>query len=156
MPYAAASSRDAAYRQLLESIRAVPGVKRATATGAVPPDDLFSGALEIEGQPVVDGQRPYAITLTPVSADHFEVLQIPVIEGRSIGPGDTAGSEQVVIIDRQMARRFWPDRSAVGQRIRTYPSAPWRTIVGVVGTVKVRDIARSVDGPRDWPDRRWR
>ena len=88
------------------------------------------------------------MSLTYVSADHFDVLGIPVVEGRAFGPEDTLESAPVAIIDRETARRHWPQGGALGQRMRTSRNAPWRTIVGLVGKVKLDEVARNTDSPQ--------
>ncbi len=62
-------------------------------------------------------------------------MGIPVLEGRDFDRRDDATGDFVTIIDASMARRFWPDDSPIGKRIKVGPpeNEPWLTIVGVVG-----------------------
>ena len=76
-----------------------------------------------------------------VNADVFNVLRIPVTDGRSLLASDGPNAPKVAVISQTMARRYWPRGSAVGQRIRlggiTSAEAPWITIVGVVHDVQL-------------------
>lgn len=70
----------------------------------------------------------------------FNVLHIPVIDGRGLLPSDGPNSPKVTVISQAMAKRYWPRGSAVGQRIKlgtTNADAPWIMIVGVVGDVQL-------------------
>jgi hypothetical protein len=65
----------------------------------------------------------------------FETLHIPLLEGRLLSDQDRADAPPVAVVSQSMARRFWPDRSAVGQRFRVETDGPLVTVVGVAGDV---------------------
>ena len=67
--------------------------------------------------------------------DYFPVLRIPVVEGRGLTDDDRPDTRPVAVVSRSFAERYWPDRSAVGQRFRTADDGEWVEIVGVVGDV---------------------
>ena len=81
-----------------------------------------------------------------VTSGYFSTLGIPIREGRSIAPPDRVGAERVAVISASLARRLWPDGSAVGRQLRVqnldgaYPSATAsmliHTVAGVVGDVR--------------------
>lgn len=140
--YASRAARDAFFDDVLHRVRSLPGVRAATAGGRVPPEDgVFGRGLEVEGYRASPGDPPVPILVTPVDPDYLETLGIPVLEGRPFGAADTAGAPPVVMIDRGTADEYWPAASALGRRLRTGPSAPWLTVVGVVGPVEGRDFA---------------
>jgi len=69
--------------------------------------------------------------------DYFRAVGIPLRAGRQIWPQDADGTAPVVVVSESLARRFWPGQDAVGKRLRWLaPTAPWLTVVGVVGDVK--------------------
>ena len=69
-----------------------------------------------------------------VGGDYFAAMQIPLVEGRFFNDGDTADSPPVVVVDQYMAKKYFANRSALGQQIqRGGPDSPRMTIVGVVG-----------------------
>ena len=102
----------------------------------------MSGAFEIEGRPVLDGQqrpRADAISATP---ETFRVLGIPLIKGRLFTSQDTA-DKPVVVINQTMARHYFPDQDPIGRRIAG-DDKQWTTIVGVVGDVKQYGLDQEV------------
>jgi ABC-type antimicrobial peptide transport system permease subunit len=65
-------------------------------------------------------------------------MRVRIVEGRSIDARDRFGAQMVALVSRSFARRYWPDRDVVGQRVRRVLSAgngPWLTLVGVVDDV---------------------
>jgi predicted permease len=69
---------------------------------------------------------------------YFETLGIPIVRGRSFQQGDTASSGLVAVVNEKFADRFWRNRDALGQRVRSCcnDQAPWFTVVGVAKDVK--------------------
>jgi putative ABC transport system permease protein len=130
------------YRQLLERVRTLPGVRAASAAFPLPTMAAdVKTSFDIEGRPRKDSERPVA-TVHIVDQDYFRTLGIPILEGRPFSPhDDAAGAEPTVIISRYLAERTFPDQDPVGRRIRLDISsgtehAPMRVIVGVAGDVK--------------------
>jgi putative ABC transport system permease protein len=132
--------RRAFFQQLLERIRATPGVEAAGAAFNLPLRDAPpESSLMVEGYPALPpGQAPmvYNNVITP---DYFRTMGIPLLIGRDFNDGDTGDSMSVTIIDERLAREYWPNESPIGKRITLGPpedKEPWYTIVGVVGAVK--------------------
>ena len=139
--YASPTARDAFFDTVLTRVRSLPGVRAATAGGRVPPEAGIVGRqFEVEGDPPAPEDPIVRILVTPVEPNYMQTLGIPVLEGRPFGAADTAGAPPVVMIDRNTADEYWPGVRALGRRLRTGPSAPWLTIVGVVGRVTMPDI----------------
>jgi putative ABC transport system permease protein len=126
--------------QVLDRIRALPGVTAAAFTSTLPFSGgnnqgtyNISGYTPSAGQPAPHGMMRY------VSADYFKTLGIGLLRGRAFGAEDHAKSEKVVIIDRLLADRYWPNADAIGQRIyrgRENADTVYWTIVGIVPPVK--------------------
>jgi putative ABC transport system permease protein len=83
------------------------------------------------------------VGMLKVGAGYFHVYDVPLRQGREFTAEDRLGSEAVALVSQTLARRLWPESSALGRQIRTVegdmPGAslgPWRTIVGVVGDVR--------------------
>ena len=128
------------YRDVLERIGAIPGVRSAAAASAMPYTQHSSGrALTIEGRAPQPGEMPSGM-YQAVSSNYFETLHVPLRTGRFLNGGDGADSPRVALISERLAQRYWPGQSApLGRRIKVgLPEAPgeWLTIVGVVGDVK--------------------
>ncbi len=123
------------HAELLARIRSVPGVRGAGTVSVLP---LSGGGdtvnFAIEGRPVVPGHEIEA-NIRTISAGYFHDMGIPLVAGRSFGPGDRDGGPKTVIVNRSLARRFFGTASPVGRRIRfTFNDRqPYREIVGVVG-----------------------
>jgi predicted permease len=86
---------------------------------------------------------------TFVSPGYFDVFRIPILRGRDFTDRDNAGAPGVVIINQEMARRFWPtgdplnDRLIVGRGMRPeYDQDPVRQIIGIVGDVRDTGLTR--------------
>ena len=129
---------EAFYRQVLERISALPGVKSAAVATAMPYSDHSSGrAFTIEGRVQDRGPEPAAMYQS-TSASYFDTLHVGLREGRFFSTGDGAESAKVAVVSQKLARTWWPKESPVGHRIklgRPDSKAPWITIVGVVEDV---------------------
>jgi predicted permease len=131
--------------QLEQRLSALPGVSHASLSWSLP---LYgystSGGVVAEGQPAPDPSYIPELHREAVSLDYFNTLGIRLLEGRTFNSADKADSPAVTIINRTMARQFWPDESAVGNRI-SYPGNPnWVEIVGVVNDI---DYPANLDEP---------
>ena len=131
------------YTRLTERLDALPGVRGSTATTAVPlGGNLGVMFYAIIGQPIpgVD-KRPSAL-YDAVSPGFFRTLEIPLLRGRTFNERDRADSPPVMIINDTMARRLFPDRDAVGQKLLCSVMNPTPTeIVGVAGDVRSVNLA---------------
>jgi predicted permease len=123
------------YDRLLERIRAYPGIESASLERFVPL--WFTGrgysTVRIEGQ-VPKPNEDMGIDFNVVGPEYFHVLQIPLISGRDFAEQDRAGAPKVVVINQNMANRFWPGQDVTGHRVHIW--GDWRTVVGVVRDVK--------------------
>ena len=120
-------------------------MRRAALSSIIP----FGGqrganGFEIEGQPAAPGQTLIA-DQRYVSPNYLETMNIPMVEGRGFLATDDARAEPVVLVNRTMARRFWPNTSPIDHRIRTtagFDSTSWFRIVGVVEDVRHVSLSR--------------
>jgi ABC-type antimicrobial peptide transport system permease subunit len=94
----------------------------------------------IDGYVLPAGGTPPHAQNRAIDEAYLAVLGIPVVAGRSFAAHE---SERVAIIDENLARKYWPDRSPLGQRLRQAVDPPdqWATIVGVVPAVKQSSLA---------------
>ena len=142
--YPEESQRQLFFDQLLQRIRALPGVQSVGATSVLP---LLGGdrgnAFSIEGRPPLPpGQHLFAGT-REVTPDYFQTMGIRVLKGRSFDTRDTLNSPFVVIINETMAQRFFPGEDPINQRLSlsATPREPWFTVVGVVSDVHHTGLA---------------
>lgn len=120
--------------QELERLVEDAGIGHATLTAGTP--------ISFEIRPEGEGGTPVDATgmvlpWSPVSPDWFETLGIPLLEGRTFVAGD--GPDAIIVNDR-LARTFWSGTSAIGRRFRLGANEPWRTVVGVVGDVRMMGL----------------
>jgi len=117
----------------------LPGVQGVGATSSLPLSGTGGrSGIEVEGFPRNPGQPELQSDQRSATSDYFRALGIPLLAGRYFTARDTVDSPPVAIVDEKMARRFWPNRTAVGKHLRR-PGAggdPWVEIVGLVGVVK--------------------
>jgi putative ABC transport system permease protein len=140
---------DAFYKQLLERIESVPGVK---SVGAI--SDVFltdtpnSTNFSIEGRPVPIGADSIEVPLDSVSPGYFRAMGIPLRSGREFDDRDVRNSTPVVIVNETFVRRFFADEEPLGKRFVYGQPGPdnnnWITIVGVVGDMRRTGFDRPV------------
>jgi putative ABC transport system permease protein len=125
------------FTRTLEEIRNVPGIENAALVRATPLNgNGESYPYFVADKPVADPQAAPSAQFNIVSPGYFATLHIRRLAGRDFTMEDRAGGAPVVIVNEQLARRTWPNESALGKRIRVGGDSAWATIVGVVGTVK--------------------
>ncbi|MFP5286790.1 MAG: ABC transporter permease, partial [Thermoanaerobaculia bacterium] len=131
------------YQNLLGRLAALPGVKAVGAMSGMPPNrDLDANDTMFESVPEDPDGPPHNVDFWQVvSRDYFKAMNIPLKEGRVFFPTDGTGTRGVAVINETMARTFWPNRSPLGDRVKSPgDDAPWLTIVGVVGDVKQKGL----------------
>jgi len=123
------------HQELLERVRALPGVESAACVYSTPfYHDRLGASVYIEGRPLPAGQRPPAVFHNVASPSIFSTLRIPILRGRDFARADSAASRPVAVISQAMARRFWPGQDAVGRRFATAgPQGPWIEVIGISG-----------------------
>jgi putative ABC transport system permease protein len=134
------------YRQILERTRSIPGVVAAGTITQLPlgGDPDTNGTFEIEGRPPARDRSAQNAGYRVVSPDYFRALGIPLIRGRALSDQDTPGTPHVALINRTLARQFFPGEEPLGKRIKGgfEQNAQWLTIVGVVGDVRQLRLTR--------------
>jgi putative ABC transport system permease protein len=134
------------YRELQTRLRAVPGVRYASAVLPLPlnGDRVMTGIpqvkFRIEGRPQTGGEQ-YLGEGCSVQPDYFPAMGIGLISGRAFTQHDDGDAPQVAVINESLALRFFPGEDPIGKRINTggaWELGPpvWREIVGVVGDVR--------------------
>jgi len=138
------------YQQYFERVRALPGVKSAAGVLVLPmSDEGIVISFEDPEHPVPEGQRP-AADLTPTTTEYFNAMQIPVLQGRDFTEHDDMKSEQVIIVNRAFADKYFPGEIVLGKKLKpgagngTPGGPPWRVIVGVVGNIRLQATQRQL------------
>jgi predicted permease len=149
-PYSTQAQAREFYRQLLERVRARPGVREATLALRPPLWGAEGGTaqgVEIPGRQVPAGEFTPQVKFNIVDRNYFRILGIPFLQGRDFDGHDGPGSPKVVIVSETMARRFWPGENPVGRYIHTMDNAAGvnRQIIGVVGDARINSIQETVE-----------
>ncbi|HUQ81473.1 MAG TPA: ABC transporter permease [Gemmatimonadaceae bacterium] len=135
--YRDATSRRVVLDELAAKLRALPGVASAAAAFAVPFQGASTTDIHIAGSPAVTERDEVAGTYVIAAPRFFETMGIQLRAGRRFEPVDD-GPGSVTVVSEGMARRYWPNASAVGQRILV--DGVWRTVVGVAADVRHRSV----------------
>ncbi|HKH49569.1 MAG TPA: ABC transporter permease [Thermoanaerobaculia bacterium] len=129
-------------RELLDRLRAIPGVQSADTVFPMPlGGNGFVLAFEVQGRPVAASEdSSLHANVRLVTPDFFRTMGIRVLQGRVFTPRDDAKSIPVIVINKIMADRIWPGESPVGKRI-TFgdsegPDVQWMEVIGVVAGIR--------------------
>ncbi len=131
------------YDALLPRIGALPGVRSAAASSALPlVGGAYDLAIRVEAQfEDVHHQLPMSDHYQVITPGYLRTMGIALRRGRDFTDADRAGAPDVVMVSESLARRFWPGRDPIGQRIGYPWESPWLTVVGVVADVKQDSLA---------------
>jgi putative ABC transport system permease protein len=145
------------FDQVLQAVRAVPGVEQAAFTNQLPlSNDFDAFGVHSESHPSANPADDPSAHRYAVSAGYLETMRIPLLRGRPIEDRDRAGAPLVALVSQAFARRFWKDEDPIGQRIRMGGNdGPWRTIIGITGDVK--QVSLSAEQPNGvyLPESQW-
>jgi putative ABC transport system permease protein len=133
-------SSDAAPQFADRLLASIEATGHATAALAWPFDYTgitWAPNIDLPDRPLPSGQQPVAQAAT-VTAGYFETMGIPLVRGRTFGPGDRRGSPVVAIVNVSFAKRFFPDEDPIGKRVSAVrvPEMQNMPIVGVVGDTR--------------------
>jgi predicted permease len=130
------------YQQVTEKVRALPGVMDATATHVLPLNDGFGvGFQTVEGNAAAGDFHDVALRLS--DSHMLSALNFPLLRGRFITDTDRGDTEQVCVINKAMAEKYWPGKDPMGRLIvltrnDVNGEKKPRRIVGVVADVRGR------------------
>ena len=139
--YEVVAKRVAFYQQVLSQVRALPGVSEAGYTSFLPMT-LGGGIwpVDIDGK-TVDRSENHSASLRFVTPGFFAAMRIPLLAGRNLDESDVNTRPLVAVVSESFARRNWPEQSALGRHFKF--AFLDRTVVGVVGNVRVRGLERN-------------
>ena len=145
--YAEIARVRAFYQDLLDRVRALPGVVSAAAVTRRPLWSTvgYDWTFTLEGQTERDAARNPLLNMMAVTADYFPTMGIAVRRGRGFTDTDAEGQPGVVAISESLAARAWPGMDPIGKRLKIpLPDTPyhdtWLTVVGVVADARYREI----------------
>jgi predicted permease len=154
LPAARYATSEAAVRfhgQVLERMRAVPGVAAVGAIAGRPLGSLtYSTTFQpLDRPPYAPGEMPSAM-FRPTTPGYFETLRIRLLRGRAFSETDIRGRAPVAIVSSTLAQRIWPGEDAIGKRLQLHASAGYpedapRTVVGVADDLRSQTLRAPAD-----------
>lgn len=151
--YTSAAQVRSFFQRAIDKLRGIPGVKSASAIDYLPLTGWTDFAnLDIEGRPAPPPKEQFVGQYRVIDPQYLQTMQIPLLSGRYFSDADSADAPGVVIINRALKEKYWPNQNPIGQRIRVHveqskaapyrPAVPdsWLTIIGVVAGVHDRSF----------------
>jgi predicted permease len=126
-------------RQLVERVGALPGVDAVAQAQWAPLAGDFQMMAALPGE-----QRFFPLGFNNVSADYFSLLEIPIVRGRAFTADDETDASTAAIVTETTARRLWPDRDPIGQKL-TIGVTGNQVDVGVVGVARDAQVVEIGD-----------
>jgi putative ABC transport system permease protein len=150
--YAQDTDRAAFWKRMMDRLAALPGVESVAVSDSRPPrENGQRNNFDLEDQPTPAGQNQPISTWVGVSPEFFRATGLRLERGRLLD--ERSLQEDVVVVDRAWANRFFPGREVLGRRFRSggCTSCPWTTVVGVVGNIKWTGLDAPEDGTVYFP-----
>lgn len=143
--YASGNDRRALYHNVLNTLAGRAEVQKAAVTSLLPLQALDeAGTVAVEGREATSGTPDPSASWRMVSPEFFDVMEVPLLQGRVFTDLDHEDSLPVVILDANLAKRLFPNESPIDRRIRLerdpLKGDGWRTVVGVVGTLRDKGL----------------
>jgi putative ABC transport system permease protein len=135
------------YDRLRQQVQALPGVTSAGATALLPlGQNTGDWGIDIDGRERTAENRFHGY-LQIITPGYMETMGMPILSGRALEDSDRADGIPVVVINEQMAARYWPGEDVLGERIRIrgQSEGPWFTVVGIARDIRHNAI---VEEPR--------
>ena len=126
------------YRQLVESLRALPGVRNAAVSSGIPfgAGNYTTTPIAATGPSPLPPDTAIPIDWRIVSPGFFRTMEIPLLRGRDFGDGDGPAAPLVVVVSQAAAQRFFGAGDPIGRQLHRVADSREFTIVGVVGDVR--------------------
>jgi predicted permease len=140
--YTQPAQRIAFYQDALQHLRSIPGVESAAISTALPVLATHGAPARFEGEPEVELGRRTVVLIESISPDYARAMGVPLVAGREFYGADDAKAAPVVMVNRTIARRFWPNQDPIGKLVWIGNLAPAR-VVGVLGDIKNDSLAKS-------------
>jgi putative ABC transport system permease protein len=134
------------HHRALERVSALPGVEHAAFAWGVPlTGNNWPATVDIEGQPAASKESDrIAIPLRAITEDYFNLLGLPILDGRAFRSSDDRKAPSVAIVNQALADRYFRHAQAVGKKLwLDGPTQPPTEIVGVVANGRTDDLTRA-------------
>lgn len=134
--YETVEKANAFYHTLGDEVRKLPGVQAAGFARLLPlATEMGDAGLRIQTKPLPPNVPGRQADWQAVSPGYFEAMRIPLVSGRTFDVHDDYSGEQVIILNREIVKEYFPGEDPLGQLIQVGQDSTWRRVVGVVGDV---------------------
>lgn len=125
--------------QLLERVRALPGVQNAAFARVTPLGygTFSSSPIAVDGYQPPPDQQP-TVEYNEIGPSYFETLGIPIVSGREFNRADDENAPAAAIVNQVMAEKYWPGRSPIGERVQV--KGQWRRVIGIAQNSKYENV----------------
>jgi putative ABC transport system permease protein len=130
------------YQRTLEDLSQLPGVQSVAFTNKLPLDSQFNMPYRLSGQTQLAGSSQYRL----ISPDYFQVMKMPLRQGRAFQDTDRTGGQQVAIVNEVFARSNFEGLDPIGQQVFVcceHGDLGMRQIVGVVSETKQKNLSEA-------------
>jgi putative ABC transport system permease protein len=126
------------YREIIDAVRTIPGVKAAAVSSGIPfgQGSYTTSPVLATGRSVLPPDTPVPIDWRIVSPGYFATMGIPLLRGREFSRADRGTAPAVTIVSAATARTFWGGDDPIGRTLRRTADGQTFTVVGVVGDVR--------------------
>jgi predicted permease len=141
-------------KAIVETLAAIPGVEAVGFASAMPLEGIPPNWDAIFAETIAygAGETPAFRVFMPVSPGFFQTAGTRLIAGRDYTWADMNEHRAYAIVSENLAREFWgTPAAAIGERIRTLPSAPWREVIGVVQDTYDNGVQQPAPAKVYWP-----
>jgi putative ABC transport system permease protein len=138
---------EAYYRDVMQRVQAIPGVLSASAITPLPlSGNEWDTSYWIEGGPEPEPGKFPSTEIGFFDPEYLKTMEIPLLAGRTFTAADNLTSLPVIVVNDEFVKKHWPNDNPIGKRMKLSvgpggktaegTESPWRTVVGVIGTVK--------------------
>jgi putative ABC transport system permease protein len=130
------------FDEILRRVSALPGVRNAAMSAALPLSWIRLTPVLPEGQPDVPlAQRPF-VDIEAISPQWFQTMRVPLRGGREFTAADNAQSPKVVIVNETFARRFWPNENPLGKHLAVGRWPQPAEVIGIAADIRNKGLAQ--------------
>jgi predicted permease len=153
--YTSQSERMSYFKQVLDSVRSLPGISAAGLTDMLPLAGDRSWDITAKGKVYERGHYPEGF-IRIVSDGYLQAMGIRLLAGRAFSAEDTQSSQPVAVINETLARTLWPGQNALGQIVMGQGTGgPGRQVVGIVSDVRHRALEQNSGCELYFPVSQW-
>jgi putative ABC transport system permease protein len=156
-----ARKRTEFFEEVVNRIEPLPSIQSVSAVSMLPLNrglalNSFIMPVLFDSNPEVDMAGRPRVDVRLINSNFFKTMGIPILKGRDFTEREiVAPDARVIVINETMARRFWPNESPLGRRIRLNREEKWDEIIGVVGDIKTTDLDSEIQPTAYWPHHSW-